>query len=428
MGELHVVVLDGPSAGSGVVLRSKLLIGTDESCDLVLDDSTVSRRHAVMSLLDQRVRIRDLGSRNGVFVAETRVHDGVLAEGSVVRLGKSAVALRPRWAQREVTASRSHRFGELYGSSVSMREVFSVLERAARSDVPVLIEGETGCGKDLAARSLHLASPRGRRPFVVFDCASVPEALAESELFGHVRGAFTGAHQDRQGAFERAHRGTLFLDEIGELPPSLQPKLLRVLESGEIRRVGGSEPVPVDVRVVAATNRNLHAEVQRGAFRSDLFYRLDVVRTHVPPLRHRPEDVQGLATDLLMGKLPPGDEVSGDNLGALMAQPWPGNVRELRNVLMRAIALSQPGSRFDDLVFHLGPPTGSPAAFGMAFPGVNTPLPYKEAKKVLLDGFERSYVDALMRRHDGNHTRAAKAAGISRKHLHELVKKLNTND
>lgn len=427
-GELHVVVVDGPSAGASVVLRSKVVIGSDESCDLTLEDSTVSRRHAVMSLTDQRVRIRDVGSRNGVFIGDTRVHDGVLSEGAVIRLGKSALALRPRWARREVSASRAHRFGELYGSSVAMREVFAVLERAARSDVPVLIEGETGCGKDLAARSLHMASARGRRPFVVFDCASVPASLAESELFGHVRGAFTGAHQDRQGAFERAHRGTLFLDELGELPLNLQPKLLRVLESGELTRVGDGQPKAVDVRVIAATNRNLHAEVQRGAFRADLFYRLDVVRVHVPPLRHRPEDIQGLATDLLMGKLPPGDEVQGDNLALLMAQPWPGNVRELRNVLMRAIALSPAGARFDDLSLGVGAAPGPAASFGMSYPGVAIPLPYKEAKKLLLDGFERSYLEALMRRHDGNHTQAARSAGISRKHLHELVKKLETGD
>ncbi|MCA9628780.1 MAG: sigma-54-dependent Fis family transcriptional regulator, partial [Myxococcales bacterium] len=298
-------------------------------------------------------------------------------------------------------------------------------DRAAQTDVSVLIEGETGTGKELTARSIHGASVRAKKPFVVFDCASVPPNLAESELFGHVRGAFSGAVSSRAGAFQRAAGGTLFLDEMGELPEALQPKLLRVLESGEVRSVGSDEVTKVDVRLLAATNRDLHAEAQRGRFRSDLLYRLDVVRVRLPPLRRRPEDIPGLIRDLLMGHQAPGDSIDGPNLRELVGYHWPGNVRELRNVLRRAVTLSATAAgnvRFDGLIFDLGP-VREPAAFGLSYPGVAQPLPFKEAKQLLLEDFERRYVDALMDRHDANLTHAAKAAGLSRKHLYDLLRK-----
>ncbi len=421
---LKVVVLDGPAAGTEVGLMGKLTVGSASDADLVLDDDTVSRQHMVLSFSDQRVRVRDLGSRNGTFIGNTRIDDGILQEGTVVRVGQTSLAIRPSWAPREIPPSPALRFGELYGKSRAMRSVFAMMERAAPSEVPVLIEGETGTGKDLAARSIHYASARARKPFVVFDCASVPENLVESELFGHARGAFTGAHQDRQGAFERADGGTLFLDELGELPISLQPKLLRAIEAQQIRRVGDDAVRQVDVRLISATNRNLHAEVERGAFRSDLLFRLDVVRLHVPPLRHRPGDIEGLVGDLLMDRLPPGDRIEGDNLQRLKSYHWPGNVRELRNVLQRALALADGKPRFEDLVINVGTGPAQPATFALGYPGVDQPMPFKDAKRLLLEDFERAYLEALLRRFDGNYTRAAAAAGISRKHLHELVRKL----
>jgi DNA-binding NtrC family response regulator len=325
--------------------------------------------------------------------------------------------------------SSARRFGELFGESLAMREVFAVLERVAPTDVTVLIEGESGTGKEVAARSIHAASARSRGPYVVFDCSAVPRELAESELFGHKRGAFSGAVSDRAGAFQRAHGGTICLDEIGELPLDLQPKLLRVLETNQVRAVGDDEVRHVDVRVIAATNRELRAESQRGRFRADLLYRLEVVRVRIPPLRQRPEDIPGLVGILMGGKLPPGDTIAGRNLAQLMNYAWPGNVRELRNALTRAVALAQqpgkPPVPFGQLVFNLGPAADTPPTIGISFPGVGTPLPYKEAKEQLLESFERAYVEALLERAGGNVTQAAAAAGLSRKHLYELLRRLH---
>jgi DNA-binding NtrC family response regulator len=313
-----------------------------------------------------------------------------------------------------------------------MREVFAVLERVAASNASVLIEGESGTGKELAARSVHFASPRAEQPYVVFDCTTVTRELAESELFGHRRGAFSGAISDREGAFSEASGGTIFLDEIGELPLDLQPKLLRVLESGEARRVGETQHRKVDVRVIAATNRNLNAEVRRGRFRSDLLYRLGVVRVQLPALRARLEDIAPIAERLIGEQLQPGGAVGGVNLQRLMSYSWPGNVRELRNVLLRALALappakagSDPRPAFDQLVFNVAADAQTPATFGYSFPGVESPLPYKEAKLQLLSQFEDEYVQALMRRHSGNVTLAAKEAGLSRKHVYELLRRVD---
>lgn len=304
-----------------------------------------------------------------------------------------------------------------------MREIYAIFERVAPSDVTVLIEGESGTGKELAARSIHSASRRNGKPYVVFDCAAVPRELAESELFGHRRGAFSGAVSDRAGAFMQANGGTLFLDELGELPLELQPKLLRALETGDVRAVGDDNARHTDVRVIAATNRDLRAEVRRGRFREDLLYRLEVVKVRLPPLRERMEDIPDLTRRLLGAELAESSEIAGENLQRLMAHGWPGNVRELRNVLERAMVLAAQPPRFAKLVFNLGPQSAQPSTLGNAFPGVASPLPFKEAKEQLLDSFERAYLDALLERHKGNLTHAAQAAGISRKHLGELCKK-----
>jgi len=417
---LKLVVVAGADEGKEAPFDAKAVIGADPSCTLVLTDRSVSRKHVEMERSGARILVRDLGSRNGTLFNGATLRDGEVPVGAVLQLGDTSVAIQPRLFVREVAPSEARAFGELLGDSIAMREMFAILSRIAPTTVPVLVEGESGTGKELAARSIHAASTRASAPYVVFDCASVPSELAESELFGHKKGAFSGATENRAGAFQRAHGGTLCLDEMGELPLDLQPKLLRALESGEVRPVGEDATRKVDVRVVASTNRDLHAEVQRGRFRADLLYRLEVVKVRIPPLRQRPEDIPGLVTKLLSGSGIAGP-IGGDNLTRLMAYSWPGNVRELRNVLTRAVALA-PAPRFDALALNLGPSASGPATIGVDFPGVARPLPFKEAKAQLLASFERAYVSALLERHPGNLQQAASAAGLSRKHLYNLMK------
>jgi DNA-binding NtrC family response regulator len=423
-----LVVLSGEREGLERALSGVVTVGADASCDVVLPERGVSRRHAEFEVKPGgRVWVRDLGSRNGTFVQGTRVMEAELPLGAVVQLGETELGLFPRWRVREVEPSSQQRFGDLHGKSLALREVFAVLERVAATDIGLLIEGESGTGKELAARSVHQASTRADKPYVVFDCTTVPKDLAESELFGHRRGSFSGAVADREGAFQRADGGTIFLDEIGELPSDIQPKLLRVLETGEVRPVGDSAYRKVNVRVLCATHRDLHAEVRRGRFRSDLLYRLAVVRVCLPALRARPDDI-ALIIERLVGKeLAPGDSIAGKNLEQLMSYSWPGNVRELRNVLARAVALSgkKPGDvRFSQLVFNLATSGEAPATLGYTFPGVDSALSYKDAKQQLLEQFEAEYIQALMKRHAGNITQVANAAGLSRKHVYELLRRI----
>jgi transcriptional regulator with GAF, ATPase, and Fis domain len=424
---VKLVVLGGPSEGLERALISCLTVGADPRSDLCLRDRGVSRNHAEFRIRDGHIWVRDRESRNGTILDGVRVTEAQLQLGSVVQLGETPIALYPRWQVREVDPSNERHFGHLYGNSLAMREVFAILERVAASDATVLVEGESGTGKEVVARSLHEASARASKPYVVFDCTTVTKELAESELFGHTRGAFSGAVGDREGAFGQADGGTIFLDELGELPLDLQPKLLRVLESGEIRRLGDTRYRKVDVRVVAATNRDLHAEARRGRFRSDLLYRLSVIRVQLPPLRARPEDIAIIAERLLSGRLAPQSRIEGRNLERLMGYSWPGNVRELRNVLTRALALAPPRAEkasFDELVLNLVSDAVSPATLGYAFPGVDAHLPYKEAKQRLMAQFDDEYVQALMRRHRGNVTQAAKFADLSRKHVYALLRRV----
>jgi transcriptional regulator with GAF, ATPase, and Fis domain len=427
--KLKVIVLSGPDEGREAPIEGTVTIGADEGCQLVLTDRAVSRKHLTLGVDGSTVIVRDLGSRNGTFLGGARIKEAEISVGAVLTVGQSSLAVQPRWHVREVAPSAKKRFGEVVGESLGMREIFAVLERVAPTDVTVLIEGESGTGKELFARSIHAASARKEKPYVVFDCGAVPGELAESELFGHKRGAFSGAVADRAGAFVQADGGTICLDELGELPVDLQPKLLRVLETGEVKPVGADKPRKVDVRVIAATNRDLHAEARRGRFRSDLLYRLEVVRVRVPPLRQRPEDVPLLVERLLEGKLRDGDSVTGDNLKKLVAYGWPGNVRELRNTLTRAVALAtvagKPPPKFSELVFNLGPASSTPSTIGAEYPGVSAPVPYKEAKEQVLLSFNRAYVSALLERNENNVQRAAAEAGLSRKHLYELMRQID---
>jgi DNA-binding NtrC family response regulator len=330
--------------------------------------------------------------------------------------------LRPAARNVEVLPSDKSWFGAAIGKSLAMRTIFGVLERIAKTDATVLLEGETGTGKDVLARAIWTESARASGPFVVVDCGAVSYSLLESELFGHERGAFTGAVAARQGAFELADRGTVFLDEIGELPLDVQPKLLRVLETREFRRVGGNKPMKSDVRVLAATKRNLQREVHAGKFREDLYFRLAVVPVTVPSLRARRDDVPMLVEHILRASSEPGGEalrVNDETMQALMAHDWPGNVRELRNVLDRAIYLARATGQTDLSMVTL--PTAGPSS-GDAFQ-FEAGKSYRETRAKYDAEFERRYVKWLLGRHGNNVSAAAREARMDRKHLHDMAKK-----
>jgi DNA-binding NtrC family response regulator len=315
-----------------------ITVGAHATCDLVLTDPQVSRKHAELSLTPDGIRVKDLSSTNGTWFAGNRIGEVVVTAGSTIQFGNTPVRIAANDTPSLPPSERDH-FGKMAGQSVAMRELFAVLEMASPSDATVLIEGESGTGKELAAQAIHDASPRAAQPFVVVDCSAISEALIDSHLFGHIKGAFTGADRDRKGAFVEANGGTLFLDELGELPLAVQAKLLRVLEAQTVQPVGADRPIKVDTRVVAATHRDLQRMVAAKEFRFDLFYRLAVVHVALPPLRDRLEDLPHLVATFYARKgLEPGP-VDGENLDKLRRYAWPGNVRELRNAVERAIVL-----------------------------------------------------------------------------------------
>jgi DNA-binding NtrC family response regulator len=349
-------------------------------------------------------------------VAGVRVYEAVVQPGTDIELGETRLRVAALADPLDVPLYKGDRFGPLLGASVAMRQVFALLDRAAQTQATVLLLGETGTGKDLAAEAIHQASPRAQGPFVVVDCGAIPEALIESELFGHERGAFTGAVEKRTGAFEAAHGGTVFLDEVGELPLALQPKLLRVLERRVIKPIGSNSGKEVDVRVVAATNRDLRAEVNRGAFREDLFFRLSVISVRMPPLRERREDIEVLAQSFLRVVAPAQSELPAGLRQRLAAHHWPGNVRELRNAVERAVAMGEHWTLGDH-------PTPGPAAAGAELPEADPRLPFKEAKQRLVERFERPYLEKLLATTNGNVSAAARQAGLDRVHLLKLLRR-----
>jgi transcriptional regulator with GAF, ATPase, and Fis domain len=423
--EIIVVVLNGAQRGQRVRLVDRLRIGKAPENDLVLNDDTVSRQHCELERRTQGVLVRDLDSTNHTKVGRMAVREAVVESGATISVGGVELGLRVEPRHALVLPSESKEFGETIGHSIAMRTIFGVLERIAPTDAAVLLEGETGTGKDVIARSIHQTSPRKDKPFVVVDCGAVSYSLIESELFGHERGAFTGAVAARQGAFELAGRGTVFLDEVGELPIDVQPKLLRVLESGEFRRVGGNRTLRAEARVVAATKRDLKAEVERGKFREDLYFRLAVVPIAVPPLRTRREDVPPLVDrflDLAKKRDPAAARISLSpaTLSALTAHDWPGNVRELRNVLDRAIYIATAGGENDVKLVDL-PVT---ATTGAGSPGNFDPeKSYREVRETFEAEFERRYVSWLLGRHGDNISAAARAAKMDRKHLYDLARR-----
>ena len=406
-------VVAGPATGKAAVSTSeRFSIGSHPSNDLVIDDAAVSRFHCEVTLDARGAWLVDLDSKNGTTVDGVAVVKGMLRDGSNVQLGRSTCRFELADEHIPIALSPRTHLGSLVGTSAAMRAVFALLERAAASQITVLIEGESGTGKEGAAEDIHRHGARREQPFLVVDCGAIPPSLLERELFGHERGAFTGADERRAGVFEAAHGGTVFLDEIGELPLELQPKLLRVLEQRQVRPLGATAHRSVDVRIVAATNRDLRALVNEGAFRSDLYFRLAVLMVRIPPLRHRPEDIPALAQHIL-GEIGAPQDVAerllaSDSMARMQRGAWPGNVRELRNYLERCLVLEQPL------------PTGEAIADELL---VDTTVSYSESKRRLLDAFERRYLEALLARHRGNVAQAARAAGMDRVYVYKLLQR-----
>ncbi len=390
-------------------------IGTAKDNDLVLSDPTVSGYHLRVAAEKGGIRVSDFGSTNGTFLGDARVDAGLVPPGTRLRLGRTLVALEAG-EPTTVELHEADRLGELRGRTRVVRRLMQDVSRVARSHVAVLLVGESGTGKELVARAIHSQSPRASGPFVTIDCGSLTPSLVASELFGHEQGAFTGASRTRRGAFEHADGGTLFLDEIGELPPELQTSLLGALERRKFTRVGGHDEITVDVRVVAATNRDLRAEVNAGSFRLDLYYRLAVVTLEIPPLRDRPEDIPLLIEHFLEAEGYTGGVRSllpAETLADLGRHRWPGNVRELRNFVQATLAMGEPVALGDD-----AERPASPEGFARF-----TALPYAQARSALLGEFEAVYLERLLTKSDGNVAQAARHAEMARSHLNELLRR-----
>ena len=396
--------------------RRAAVLGTGTESDLVLTDDSVSFRHAELRAEEQGYLLRDLGSTNGTRVGGVRVGQVVLdATPVTISVGETDLTFALKNEEVQHPLGSGDRFARIIGRSEAMQQLFAILDRASGGDSTILLEGESGTGKELIAEAIHAASPRAGNPFQVLDCGAIPPSLIESELFGARAGAFTGATRDRTGAIEEASSGTLFLDEVGELPLEMQPKLLRAIEQRQVKPVGSTKFVDVDLRVIAATNRNLRELVDEGKFRADLYSRLAVVPVEVPALRHRREDIPLLARHFLaqLGMNAPMQAgLTPSLLSAFAAYDWPGNVRELRNAIERLVVLGDmaklPVARPDG-----GPPRGADGA----------PRDYATARRTAVERFERDYCRALLDHARGVVAQAAVEAGISRQMFHRLLKK-----
>jgi DNA-binding NtrC family response regulator len=400
-GAWHVEVQDEAGARRVPLGQEKLVVGTSPSADVVLHDPTVSSRHCALSVLGEGVAIEDLGSRNGTFVGSARVCEAWGRAGTTIAIGHSMLVVLA--SDTRESAQPGEPLSGVAGASIAMRRLADQIRRLARHALPVLVSGESGTGKELVARALHHEGPRREHPFVAINVTALPRELVESELFGHERGAFTGAHARRLGAFTEAEGGTLFLDEVGDLPLDAQPKLLRALDGYEVRRVGAAGAgKQADVRVVAATHAPLEQRVMAGQFRRDLFHRLECFVVHVPPLRERRGDIGAIARELLRQIEPQVGPrtLTPAALARLAAYDWPGNVRELRNVLCRAADATTRASGIDardvDVALRRDRPT--------------------QVVRLTPDGAR-----ALLREHGGNLSAAARAAGLPRTSFRKLL-------
>ena len=414
-----LVVVDGPDAGKSFLLDPnapvRVMAGTGPACTIQLTDRTVSRRHAALEPVANGVHVVDLGSKNGTMIGDATIMDGIARPGQTLRFGETTLRLEAKPEAEAAPLPQSGAFGEVLGASLAMRRLYPLCERLASSTVPVVIEGETGTGKEALAEAIHAASKR-TGAFVVFDCTAVSPTLVEGELFGHERGAFTGAVAGRAGVFEQADGGTLLIDEIGDLEIGLQAKLLRVIDRGEVRRVGGQKTLKVDVRVLAATRRNLDAQVADGRFRDDLFHRLAIGRIELPPLRERHGDIALLAR-AFGASLGAEQETIDAWLARNADYPWPGNVRELKNAVARLVALGEEAAA-------LRSPSIPPPRSGSGDPWstlVSTQVPFALARRRVIDEFERRYTERVLAEHGGNVTKAARASGIALRYF-QVVK------
>jgi two-component system response regulator GlrR len=404
-----VRVIGAPAKPTEAPLAAKpLRIGSGEGNDLIIPDRTVSRQHAELSLTNEGVLLRDVGSRNGTFYLGNRVKEIVLGVGARFAVGAVTIALDPDTETLlDGLSFEGTSYRGVLGASARMRKLFALLQRLESSVATVLLEGESGVGKEVVARAIHDGSPHAAGRFVAVNCGAIPKDLVNSELFGHKRGAFTGAVENRKGAFELADRGTLFLDEIGELPLDVQPALLRALELGEIRPVG-DEPRNVRARVIAATNRDLAAEVSAGRFREDLFYRLAVLRVQIPPLRGRPEDIELLAKHFSEHELP------RNVIEELRSRSWPGNARELRNAIQAYAALGT-----------LPPQSPGPSLDleSIILSSIDPTVPYSDQKERFIEQFTRAYLIALLRYTGGNQAAVARIGKLDRTHVGRMMAK-----
>ena len=408
-------ILDGPDAGKVVTSDDdRMTLGAADGCGLVLTDRMVSRYHVELSASPQGIRVRDTGSTNGVFIGALRITDGIVPPSTRLLLGATTVEIDDG-SKALVALHEEESLGGLLGRSLPMRRAMAQLAKVAASSASVLLVGESGTGKELAARALHDESPRRAEPFEIVDCGSLVPTLVASELFGHERGAFTGADRTHVGAFERASGGTVFLDEIGELPKDVQPQLLGVLERRRVRRLGARSDVPIDVRVVSATHRDLRAEVNASAFRLDLYYRIAVVLVELPPLRERRGDVRPLVEHFLREAGctdPPEKALPAGFLEMLAAHHFPGNVRELRNLVEAALATGE------------SPPLArGPEGIGGKDAVAALEGTYRDARDAVLADFEASYLVKLLERAQGNVSKAARLASMDRSHLTQLLQK-----
>lgn len=420
-----LLVVSGTLQGREFIVNNPLFtLGSGAHNDVVLTDSTISKRHCEISVDGEGYLIRDLDSTNGTFIQGVRVSSAYLTPGAEIQLGKTRLVFCPLPEANDIPLSRNENFGAMIGRSMAMRRVFYLAETYAPTEATVMITGETGTGKEILAEEIHRHSLRRDKSFIVIDCAAMAKDLIESELFGHVKGAFTSANADREGAFELANGGTVLLDEIGDLSPDLQPKLLRVLEKREIKRVGENRLRKIDVRIICATNRMLATEVNEGRFREDLYYRLSVVQMELPPLRRRRDDIPLLVKKFLCDMHGPNaqDELADFDrtMDVLKRHEWPGNVRELRNLIEVAFYSDKRPLNLSTFL-SLGRLRSGRTPEADASHAADRP--FKDAKNELIEGFEKSYLLDLLARNHANVSRSAREAGIERAYLQRLIKK-----